>query len=126
MANTLTYLTESNSNQGPFTRYNEPLVFTPIHEVQRYWEYDQLKYKNKRDPSFAELESSLQSFSPALYKELAPLINKIRDGDRDILANECCKSHCLARNILARDHRNVDREVNKLILNTFVQEFGLK
>lgn len=50
------YIQDSNKNQGPFTRNNEPLLFTTVHDIQRYWDYDHLKYNNKRDPSVNEIE----------------------------------------------------------------------
>lgn len=64
------YIQDCNHNQGPFTRFNEPVVLTTVNEVQRYWDYDHLKYKNKRDPSMKEVEISLQEFNYNCYKEM--------------------------------------------------------
>lgn len=59
LAHQIIYIQEANKNQGPFTRHNEPLLFTQAHELQRYWDYDHLKYSNKRDPTVPEFEAAL-------------------------------------------------------------------
>ncbi len=48
---------------GPFDRLNEPLVFTHIHTIQKYWDYDHFKYTKPRDPSIEELQSALTTYN---------------------------------------------------------------
>lgn len=77
LANQIMYIQDSNKNQGPFTRNNEPLLFTTVHDIQRYWDYDHLKYNNKRDPSVNEIEQALHQFNPSISKDLSSQIQKL-------------------------------------------------
>ncbi|CDW88387.1 UNKNOWN [Stylonychia lemnae] len=126
LAHQILYIQDANKNQGPFTRNNEPLLFITAHNVQRYWDYDHLKYSNKRDPTVAEMEQSLYQFNPAISKELSPVIQKLQGQKDTIKQNYCCITHAVSQNLLNADSKNMCRDVNKLAINAFFNEIGLK
>eukprot|EP00347_Sterkiella_histriomuscorum_P018016 403347107 len=125
LAHQIIYIQEANKNQGPFTRNNEPILMTTAHPVQRYWDYDHLKYNNKRDPTVLEIETSLQQYQPSINKELGPHLQKIQALKEEIKKNYCCTTHAVSQNILNFDCKNMCRDVNKLIINAFFNELGL-
>lgn len=46
---------EASSCQGPFNRMNEPLLLIPTSDIQRYLEYENIKYNTKRDSTDYEM-----------------------------------------------------------------------
>ena len=59
LASQVLYVQDCNMNQGPFNRFNEPIIFTTLSQMPRFWDYDHLKYSNKRDPTIQEIEQAL-------------------------------------------------------------------
>lgn len=101
-------------------------MFTTMHQVPRQWDYDHLKYNNKRDPSIQEIESALQQYDIQLYKEMVPVIQKLVAMKDDIREKYCCITHAVSQNILNLDSKNLCRNINKLTLNAFFEQIGLK
>lgn len=60
------YLQEATNHQGPFDRFNEPVVLTALESAQRHWDYEHFKYTNKRDPSIEELSSAIRGYDVKL------------------------------------------------------------
>lgn len=46
---------EASACQGPFNRMNEPILLVPNSDIQRYLEYENIKYNTKRDSTDFEM-----------------------------------------------------------------------